>query len=252
MGFRHVGFSSSSLRHNSALDLLHQAELMGATCLDLRAGRGQGWEDDLALLASKLPICFVGTDIRIGSGSIESSRVPEMVAAAAAIGIPLRCFNSELKTDEEEARFVADVAVLRSIFGPDVRLAVEMHEDNLSLERLDRVLTKANVGAIIDTLGLIRLNANFEQMSLFSQRHAIAAQVKGISSRGSDFWHVPLDRAPILAAWMAALIHSLNLPVTIETKAESISQDMDFMRCLLAEHAPRPVPAEIISCIPAS
>lgn len=238
--------------HDSAADLLRQADAIGATCVDLRAGRGQGWEDDLPLIASSLPICFIGTDVRIGSGSIEISEIPQVVVAASALGMPLRCFVGELLTDRDEVRFLSDVEILRSMFGPDVRLAVEMHEKNLSLVRLDRVLSIAKLGAIIDTLGLIRLNVKFDQISQFSRRHAIAVQVKGVASSVSGFWHVPLDKAPILADWMASLIHPLKVPVTIETKAGSIARDIDVIRSLLRNHAFQSIPAEIMSCIPAS
>lgn len=250
-----IGVSSSSLPHESAQDLLRRAAAVGADCIDLRAGRGQCWQPDLDLIADELPITFVGVSAHLGAGFTEMSVSPELMHSIIKRGIPLRLFVEPLDDDTSIRRFADDIEHLRTDWGPDVQLAVEPHAASPSLAQLNPVLSEHRIGAVVDILGLVRQRVRLDDARAFLMRHAVAVQVKGIGLRNGDYHHVALDASPLLSRWTAALLADAEVPVTIETKAGTVEQDIRTVRRLTAEtHGTLPshLPQEVLSCIPAS
>jgi hypothetical protein len=251
-----VGVSSSCLRHGSAQDLLDCAAAVGAGCLDLRAGRGQGWELEFDLIAEALPVAFVGVSASLGAGVGEAPAPPELMHAMIKRGIPLRLFVEPLDDATAVRRFAGDVARLRGAWGTNLRLAVEPHAAAPSLAQLDAVLAEHSVSAVVDTLGLIRQNARLDDARAFLLRHAIAVQVKGLALCDGEYHHVALDYVPLLTRWTAALLAgAAQVPVTVETKAGTVAEDIRTIRRLTADchdTLPGHVPQEISSCVLAS
>jgi hypothetical protein len=248
----HVGVSSSSLPHESARDLLRCAAAVGADCIDLRAGRGQRWEPELEFIADALPVAFVGVGDYLGSGVSETPLSPELMQTIIRRGIPLRVFAEPLTDTAVARRFGDDVARLRGTWGPDLRLAVEPHVAEPSLEQLDPLLTQHGVGAVVDTLGLVRVHARLDAARSFLLRHGIAVQVKGLAFKNGDYRHVALDASPPLVRWTAALLAGSQVPITVETKAGTSAQDISTIRRLIAEPegaVPDDLPQEVSSCV---
>lgn len=250
-----VGVCSTSLRHGSARELLDAAVAAGAACVDLRAGRDQKWEPELDLIADALPVAFVGVGASLGEGVPESPAPPDLMRSVIARGIPLRLFVAPLDDAAAVRRFADDVARLRGAWGPNLRLLVEPHTATPTLAQLDGVLAEHGVGAVVDTLSLVKLRARLDEARAFLRRHGVAVQVKGIALRDGDYRHVALDAAPTLTAWIGALLAGASVPITVETKAGTVAEDIRTIRRVTAapERAlPAHVPQEISSCIPAS
>jgi hypothetical protein len=249
-----VGVSSSSLPHGSAQDLLRCAAVVDADCIDLRADRGQRWEPELDLIAEALPVTFVGIGARLGAGVAEAPAPPELMHSIIKRGIALRLFVERLDDTAGVRRFAEDVARLRGTWGPNLRLAVEPHTAVPSLAQLDAVLAEHHVGAVVDTLGLVRQSVRLHEARAFLLRHAIAVQVKGLGLRNGDYHHVALDASPSLTRWTAALLLGAQVPVTVETKAGTVAEDIHTIRRVTAgrhETVPDRIPEEISSCFPA-
>jgi len=250
-----IGVSSSSLRHKSARELLDSATAAGADCIDLRAGRNQGWEPDLDLIAAALPIAFVGVGASLGAGVPDAVAPPELMRSVIDRGIALRLFAGPLDDAAAVRGFADDVARLRRAWGPALRLVVEPHTAAPTLAQLDEVLAEHSVGAVVDLLGLVRLGARLDEARAFLRRHAVAVQVKGIASRDGDYRHVALDAAPRLTAWTQALLAGVQVPITVETKAGSVAEDIRTVRRMTAAPAgalPVDLPQEVSSCVSAS
>jgi hypothetical protein len=250
-----VGVCSTSVRHASAQELLQAATAAGADCVDLRAGRSQGWEPGLDVIADALPVAFVGVGDSLGSGVPEAPLAPGLMRSLVERGIALRLFAAPLGDAAAVRRFADDVARLRGAWGPKLRLAVEPHVEAPTLAQLDDVLAEHGVGAVVDTLALVKLRARLDEARAFLRRHGIAVQVKGLALRNGDFRHVALDAAPALTAWTAALLAGVDVPITIETKAGSVAEDIRTIRRVTAspEAALRTdLPEEIASCVAAS
>jgi hypothetical protein len=249
-----VGVSSSSLPHASAPELLHIATRIGAQCLDLRAGRGQGWESRLDLIAERMPVAFVGVSATLGTG-VPADPAPGLMRVVLKRRIPLRFFVAPLADVAAVRRFGADVDRLRDTWGPDLRLVVEPHAATPALALLDEVLARHGIGAVVDTLGLVRLRSTIAQARLFLLRHAVAVQVKGLTRRDGSYRHVGLNSTPSLTAWTLALIGDTALPVTVETKAGTAAQDIRTLRRALTRRdgpSPTLVPPEVASCVSVS
>jgi hypothetical protein len=230
-----VGVSSSSLRHGSAQDLLRSAAAVGADCIDLRAGRGQRWEPELDLIANALPVAFVGVGASLGAGVPEAPAPPELMRSIVERGIVLRLFVEPVDDAEAVRRFADDVARLRGAWGPELRLAVEPHTAAPALVQLDPVLAEHRVGAVVDTLGLVRLRARLDDARAFLLRHAVAVQVKGLALHNGDYRHVALESAPSVMRWTAALLVGTDVPVTVETKAGTVAEDIRTIRRITTE-----------------
>jgi hypothetical protein len=250
-----IGVSSSSLPHASASDLLASAADVDAHCVDLRVGRGQGWEPQLDLIAATLPVAFVGVGATLGGGVPAAPAPPDLMRVVVDRGIVLRLFVDPLDDAGAVGRFAADVECLRDAWGPDLRLAVEPHAASPTLARLDDVLAEHGIGAVVDTLGLVRLRASLAQACAFLHRHAVAVQVKGVALRDGAYRHVALDAAPALTAWTAALLADVRVPVTVETKAGTVAEDIRALRRATARPAgplPAHTPREVSQCVSAS
>lgn len=250
-----VGVCSTSLRHASARELLQAAIAAGADCVDLRAGRDQGWEPELDVIADALPVAFVGVGDSLGGGVPEAPVAPGLMRSLVERGIALRLFVGSLDDAAARRRFADDVARLRGAWGPKLRLAVEPHTEAPTLAQLDDVLAEHGVGAVVDTLALVKLHARLDEARAFLLRHGIAVQVKGIALRNGDYRHVALDAAPMLTAWTAALLAGVHLPITVETKAGTVAEDIRTIRRVIATPEAAPLthlPEEITSCVAAS
>jgi hypothetical protein len=250
-----VGASSLSLPHASAQDLLRCATAAGAECIDLRAGRDQRWEPELDLIAEALPVTFVGVSACLGAGVAEAPVSPKLMHSIIKRGIALRLFVEPLADAAAVRRFAEDVARLRGAWGADLRLAVEPHTAAPSLAQLDAALAEHRVGAVVDILGLVRLSARLDQARAFLLRHAVAVQVKGLELHNGDYHHVALGASSLLTRWTAALLVGAEVPVTVETKAGTVAEDIRTLRRVTTERQdslPNHVPQEVSLCVPAS
>src|SRR5919198_827057 len=117
-----IGVSSTSVAHETAQELLQRAAAIGARCLDLRAGRGQGWEPDLELIAATLPVAFVAVSARLGAGVPAAPLPPRLMQVVLERGIVLRLFVSPVEDAAALRRFADDVERLRCAWGRDLRL----------------------------------------------------------------------------------------------------------------------------------
>jgi hypothetical protein len=225
-----LGLSSSSCPRASARELVELAGRLGASCVDLRAGRGQGWEDDAEAVLDALPVAFLGVDGVLGAGLDPSTGTPERTAAAVERSIPVRVFVCDLADPAAAAAVAADAARLRARWGDGLRLAVETHAASPALAPLARVLEAEGIAAVVDTLGLARVGADLAAARAFLREHAVAVQVKGFERTAGGYRHVPLRRAVAVARWTVSLVADSALPVTVETKAGSAADDLAVLR----------------------
>lgn len=249
-----IGVSSSSLPHASAQELLRGALGIDARCIDLRAGRGQAWEPQLELIADSFPVAFVGAGATLGAGIPAAPLPAHLMRIIVDRGIVLRLFVGPLGDAAAARAFTADVVRLRGIWGPRLRLAVEVHDAAPSLAALDAALTQHSIGAVVDTLGFARLHTPLTEAREFAHRHAIAVQVKGLVRGDGCFRHVALGAVPSLTAWTAALVRDARVPVTVETRAGSAADDISTLRQAIARgEGPRSAhaPVEVPSCVSA-
>lgn len=227
-----LGISSSSLPGASFEDLTGAVAAGGGTCVDLRADRGQRWEDgrSVAQLAGRFPVAFVGTSVTLGA--VEGAPPPgSRFAQAVEAGLGVRCFVvEELRVPERRTRALRDVAGLRRAH-PGCRILVEGHRPAPDLGTLAAFAEVADVDLVVDTLGLARLGATAADVGDLAGRRAAAVQVKGFVRREAGWRHVPLASSPLglLLAEAAVAAAPDGTCVTVETKAGSALADLRLL-----------------------
>jgi hypothetical protein len=225
------GYSSSCFPAKSFDELVAVTAASGGTCLDLRAQRGQAWEDErtVADLAKEMSISFVGTSIVLGSPWATHQEDNRRLWEATTAGTPIRCFvPARLADPPVWADAVRAVKFLRSSYR-DPTLLVECHRSEPRLEVVVDFLDATGLGLVVDTLGLARLDVPPLEAGELASRYAGAIQVKGFAREDGTGWrHGPLECAPEALELARAVMLKAGdqVSATVETKSDTAAADL--------------------------
>lgn len=233
-----VGFSSNCSPALTGAGLAALAVDIGAQVVDLRVGRGQGWESDgtAPLRAAGVQPVFVGVSLVLGRPNQPClPRLAELDRLAAA-DLPVKVFAAEsLGTDPRAYELAVDqAAVLQSVVGQG-RLLVETHHGYAAVADLARLCRDTGCRMLLDSLGLARLGVALDEAMLLLRPYVVAMQVKGYDvAAPTTSVHYPLrTMGATYAARLCALLPP-GVPVLVESKAGALAEDVSVLRRSLA------------------
>ncbi|MBY8870651.1 hypothetical protein K7640_02195 [Micromonospora sp. PLK6-60] len=222
-GFGLSSGSAPALAGAALADLVREC---GGDTVDLRAGKGHGWEaDGLTPFTERgVRVAFVGISVALG----DPRHTPEDVArlAGAWPGRPVKVF-ADVGAAAAGGLVAAQVAALAT--GRNAAdVLVETHHGRALPAELRELHDRYGLRVVLDTAGLAATTDD-PAAALGLLRPAVAAvQVKGFRLRpagGSD--HHPLG--PDDLAELTALFRALppdGLPVTVESRAGTPRSDL--------------------------
>jgi hypothetical protein len=232
---RLLGISSGSLPSLPATALAATVLRLGAGTVDLRWGKGHGWEvqgltpfDDAGV-----SIAFIGVSVVLGTGD---PSLRDLAPARALLDgrppVPFKVFAARDLDDAGDtgarSRDLAgrQAAVLADWAGAPA--LVETHHGYASLSALGFLCSEFGCGLLLDVYGLHQLTGELRDEAATLRRWARAAQVKGFEPVAGGR-HLPLARMPA-PAW--ALLGELprHAPVTVESRAGAIDDDLSVLR----------------------
>lgn len=218
-----LGISSNCRPELSARELAALAVSLGAEVVDLRAGRGQGWESDgvAPLIEAGITPVFVGISFVLGRpGRPETS--------PAAGDLPVKVFADEaLATDPAARRLAADQARrLRE----HASLLVETHHGYASLPALLELCAETGARLLLDTLGLARLGADLPDAAEAVRPYVDACQVKGFDRADPGGRHRPLAAMGASYGQILRAAVPPGRPVLVESKSGTLADDLAVLR----------------------
>lgn len=227
---RSFGLSSATVPRWSGEELLRAADDHDLGCVDLRAGRGHGWErDDLGPLFSGLRVCFVGVGVELG-GTNEKPLAAPIRSAMAKHRTALRCF---LAPNIADAPALAAAARRRDALAetyPGSEILVELHRAAPSIADADRALTALGLRAVVDNRGVfLAAGGDTDAAADFAARHGAAIQLKGFRLDAPTSTHIPLA-GDSLAFSERLLKAAPDVNVTVETRAGTWASDLHSLR----------------------
>ncbi len=219
---RDIGYSSNCIPEATSRELEHLSIEDGASVVDLRLDREQGWERDLSVWASStIGVVFV-------SG--------EAPVAPPGLGlVPFRLVVSEDRWRRARQLVEADVA---SLTGSGRRVFLETHWSAGSGPRFARAVLELDVEVVADTFGLWRMldgQGTDPGLSRVLSERTAAIQVKGVAPGPAGWRHCPIGRSdPTYLDRLTDLMSTLprHAPILIESKAPSWRADLAWCRQL--------------------
>jgi hypothetical protein len=239
--FHRFGFSSNSLPDATVSELVCVSRAGGATTIDLRVGRQQGWESlsGLRTIASLLPVAFVAFPTVLGVASNPETADLVLADEAVNLGIPVRfalapCLGRPGLPHETMARQIAE---FRARWGRDAQILIEPHGPQPRLAEVQRIMDANYFRAVGDNLAFARMNCSLPRAASFMSRFACALQVKGYVRHGDGWRHRPLATMPkvLEEAVTLALTCPESLDITIETRAGSHVEDLQVLRTAVSD-----------------
>ena len=228
---RLLGLSSGSLPSSSAAALAATVVRLGAGTVDLRWGKGHGWEQDgLAPFdQAGVSVAFIGVGVVLGRGDSELRAVaPVRELLDGRSGIPFKVFAApELDGPGDAAARSRSLAgrqacVLAEWSGAPV--LAETHHGYASIASLGFLCEELGCRLLLDVYGLHQLTGALRDDTGTVRRWARAAQVKGFETVAGGR-HLPLGQLPA-PAWELLGALPARAPVTVESRAGTIDEDL--------------------------
>jgi len=226
-----VGISSGSCAELSAPALAALAEELKAEVVDLRAGKGHGWERDgiAPLRDAAIRVAFVGLSIVLGRPDQACGDQLAYRDRLGGTGLPVKVFATAGLGTDRDARLLAYRQVQELRKGGSV--LVETHHGYADRSALARLCVDTGCGLLVDTLGLAKLSGSLTGTTAEFRGHITAGQVKGydVADPGGTR-HLPLSAMDAThAAQLRALVPP-GAPVLIESKAGVLADDLAVLR----------------------
>lgn len=227
-----LGVSTSSCPELRACELAEAILASGGDSVELRIGRGHGWESDgvLALATAGVTVTTIASSRSFGSDVLPDSE--EDINHAKSIGARLRCFlDAGYEGDQDTIRraHLQVVAVQRSL-GYNGSVVIEPHPGRASALGVSAFCAHTGASAVLDTFALQRLGIAMPQAFSTLGGATQVLHVKGFVQDEDRRWsHRAL--APSDLPDLTALGHAPELAaVVVETKAGSHWRDLRLLR----------------------
>jgi hypothetical protein len=230
-----LGISSGSLPALSAAALAATVRDLGGGTVDLRWGKGHGWEEGGlgSFGEARVSVAFIGASVALGSGDpVLGNLEPLGRLLDGWPPVPVKVFAAaDLDKPGDVGARARDLAgrqaaVLTRLSG--VPPLVETHHGYASLASLGALCTDFGCQVLLDVYGLHQLTGGFHDETGTLRRWASAAQVKGFEAVPGGH-HRPLALMPA-QAW--ALLDELpaTAPVTVESRSGTLHDDLALLR----------------------
>ncbi|MFD4660387.1 hypothetical protein ACFWP2_32755 [Kitasatospora sp. NPDC058444] len=226
-----VGLSSGSAAGLGATELARLVRSLGGTAVDVRAGKGHGWQREglAGLRAAGVEVCFVGVGTVLGDGAA----LTEDERAHLEPGLPVKVFAAAgCLAADRIGTTLAQVRELSELVGGPELVLVETHHGYAPVPELVELAERAGSRVLLDTMGLARIHPDPVAAAATLAPWTSYAQVKGFDWSAPDTSrHRPL--AASCAADTRAVLTAAGAlrAVTVESKAEaSLAEDIALLR----------------------
>ena len=229
-----LGLSSGCEPRLDAAALARLTLDCGGTAVDLRAGKGQGWEPGglRAVRAGGVSVAFVGIGAVLGDPGhpadsvagplLEHGTAVKVFAARGCTG------PGAFERTREQVRALAG-----AVGGPELVL-VETHHGYAPVAELLELHRRTGVRILLDTMGLARLDDDPVGSARLLAAYTAAAQVKGFDwAAPQTSRHRPLSEGAGPTRELLARLPDL-ISVTVESKAGTPAEDLALLRDWLA------------------
>jgi hypothetical protein len=229
-----IGFSSGCCPELSGTEIVELAGRLRVDLVDLRAGKGHGWEalGVAPLRAVGIRVAFVGVSLVLGRPDQRPAERLSELDALGAGGLPVKVFADAALDADPAARQLAR-RQLAELDG--VPVLVETHHGYASVPALARLCGDTGCRLLLDTLALARLHGDLAGAAAALRPYLVAGQVKGYDvADAAGGVHLPL-RA--MTAGPAAQVRDLlppGAPVLVESRAGVLADDLAVLRDWLA------------------
>jgi hypothetical protein len=225
-----VAVSTSSCPRLRAPEIAEAVLSCGGNAVELRAGRGHGWEADgaPAVVAAGIAVTAIAGSRTLGAAAPASD---SDVRQAESVGAGLRCFlDAQCEGDEGAAgRARAQVGALQRVLGEEGRVVIEPHPGRASVSQVAAFCAETGAGAVLDTLAVQRLGFGLPRAFSELAGATRALHLKGFEPEGDRAWrHRPLGLDDLPALSSLAQARSLAA-VVVETRAGSQWRDLRLL-----------------------
>ncbi|MFG2328476.1 hypothetical protein ACGFMM_02505 [Streptomyces sp. NPDC048604] len=222
-----VGLSSGSAPGLDAAALAALTRDLGGSTVDVRAGKGHGWEATGGLdglRAAGVDVSFVGVGTVLGD--------PAHPADGCAVlpwlepGRPVKVFAAEGCTAPGRYELtLAQLAALSARTGDSRLVLVETHHGYAPVGELADLCERAGTGILLDTMGLARITDDPAAAAARLAPWTSHGQVKGFDwTAPGTSRHRPLASCAEATREVLAAAGELRA-VTVESKAPSLAED---------------------------
>ncbi|WP_280265305.1 hypothetical protein [Nocardia wallacei] len=224
-----VGLSSGSASTESALGLAEVTLSAGGAGVDLRIGKGHGWEREgishgiSTLTDLGLSVYFFGIGMYLGKPGIGFDSIPAMDR------VPVKVFCVE----EPDKHVVAEQCAAAARQG--VELLVETHLGGPNIPRLIELAEQTGIGIVLDLLGLAAISDPDPGLLRGLAPHVRAGQVKGFVATDDGWLHRPLVSADLDPIRQILASGAPIRAITVESRAGTPSRDIALVHRLCLE-----------------
>jgi hypothetical protein len=229
-GAPRVAVSTSSCPRLRVSEIAEAVLSSGGNAVELRAGRGHGWEKDgaPAFVAAGVAVTAIAGSRILGAAA--PANEPD-VKQAESVGASLRCFlDAQCETDEGATRRArAQAGALQRVLGEEGRVMIEPHPGWASVPQVAAFCADTGAGAVLDTLAVQRLGFGLPRAFSELAGATRALHLKGFEPGGDRAWrHRPLELGDLPALSSLAQARSLATFV-VETRAGSHWRDLRLL-----------------------
>jgi hypothetical protein len=227
-----VGVSTSSCPNLRASEIAEAVLSCGGDSVELRIGKGHGWESDgvLAVADAGVTVTAIASSRTFGADAMPES--DEDVNQAESICTCLRCFlDARYAGDEKVTRRAhVQVAAVQRALGDNGAVVVEPHPGYASVPDVAAFCASTGANAVLDTLAVHRLGIAMPQAFSELGGTTCVLHVKGFEQERDRGWsHRALARGDLPD--LAALAYAPGLAVVVvETRAGSQWRDLRLLR----------------------
>ncbi|MFE7745286.1 hypothetical protein [Nocardia sp. NPDC057455] len=224
-----TGLSSGTLPGSSAAELAALTSAAGGAGVDLRAGKGHGWErhgiDEgiAAVLGAGLSIYFLGSGLQLGE------RASRFHSIRPAIAVPIKVFCVA-----EPDQALVDAQCCAAV-EQGIELLVETHHGGPDVVRLTALAERTGIGVVLDLLGLARIGGASRTQLRDLAPHVRAVQVKGFEPPENGWRHRPLESSDLDQVRQIVDDGAPVRAITVESRAGTPRQDLAVVLQLRAE-----------------
>ncbi|MEV0589970.1 hypothetical protein [Nonomuraea cavernae] len=225
-----IGLSSGTLPQAGATELARAALRYGGSGVDLRIGKGQGWDSDgvaeglRAVAEAGAEVFFTGVGWRLGDPGLAPAE------AAEAAGVPSRWPVKVFCVERPDLGLVAEQVSGAADAG--FALWVETHAGGPAVDGLIDLAARTGAGVVLDVLGLREIGGADRHQLADLAPHVHAAQVKGVLRTPEGVRHRPLtppDLDPVLNVLERGPLRS----ITVESRAGAPDSDLAVLAHVL-------------------